>query len=45
MIFRMVKELRHGQTDQNFKEITRKAKSMEKGSIFGPTVASMRATG
>jgi len=44
-IFRMVMELRHGPTDQNFKENTWKAKSMEKGSIFGPTVASMRATG
>ena len=41
----MAMELRHGPTDQNFKETTRKAKNMEKGSIFGPTVASMRATG
>ena len=44
-IFKMAMELRHGQTDQNFKENTWKEKSMEKGSIFGPTVASMRATG
>ena len=41
----MAMELRHGQTDQNFKETTRKAKSMKRDRIFGPMAANMQATG
>jgi len=40
-IFKMAMELRHGPTDQNFKETTRNAKSMKRDRIFGPMAANM----
>ena len=40
-IFKMAMELRHGQTDQNFKENSWKEKSMKRDRIFGPMAANM----